>query len=44
MSDFVDKFTQEVDLTKKQMEDEYEAKLRTERVKCDELKLKMHHE
>eukprot|EP00347_Sterkiella_histriomuscorum_P009585 403340643 len=44
MSDFVDKFTAEVDITKKQIEDEYQEKLRAERLQNEENNRKMHQE
>lgn len=44
MGEFVDKYTQEVDLTKKQMEEEYDKRVKEERQKSEELKIKMHKE
>ena len=44
MGEFVDKYTQEVQLTKKQMEEEYEQRIAKERQANEELKNKMHKE
>jgi hypothetical protein len=44
MGDFVDKYTQEVELTKRQMEEDFEQNLLIERKKTDEMKMKMHRE
>jgi hypothetical protein len=42
MGDFVDKYTQEVETNKRNMQAEYEDKLQLERKKGDELKKKLH--
>jgi septin family protein len=44
MGEFVDKYTQEVQLTKKQMEEEFEQRILKERQANDELKAKLHKE
>ena len=44
MGEFVDKYTQEVQLTKKQMEEEFEQRIQKEKQVNDELKGKLHKE
>ena len=42
MSDFIDQYKVEVEVTKKQWKQEYEEKLNSERKKNDEVKRKFH--
>ena len=44
MGEFVDKYTQEVQLTKKQMEEEFEQRIQKEKQINEELKGKLHKE
>lgn len=44
MGEFVDKYTQEVQLTKRQMEEEFEQRINKERAANEELKAKLHRE